>query len=320
MNSDFSQEKIFAMASRWLNLPEGPLRIHTDTTDFFNVEYNDVVLLDRTPYLIRHNAKEGRFGLDDEVKHWVKRAVDLTDGSLKIIKLVFYEKFVANIGGITFECFRSPQKEARILDLVGDHQNFMHGKSVRDEKGNIVRIIDFILGKPLSAEIEELKCDHQSYFHELFPGMLDRFLQCLEGIRFLHGHGEKHGDIRRDHIMIERESGIWRWIDFDFNYRHRENMYGYDLFGLGNILIFLAGKKDISLFDLKKQNHPLLSELTDNDLNIVFNNRVANLKKIYPYIPESFNRVLLHFSKGANWFYENTAQLAEDLITARKDL
>lgn len=320
MDSDFSQETIYNMASRWLNMPEGPLRIYTDTTDFFNIEYNDVVILDRIPYLIRHNAKEGRFGLDDEVKHWVKRAVDLTDGSLKIIKLVFYEKFVANIGGITFECFRSPQKEARILDLVSGRKNFMHGKSVRDEKGNIVRIIDFIVGKPLSDYVEDLNSDHRTYFHELFPGILDKFSECLEGIHFLHEHGEKHGDIRRDHILTERENTVYRWIDFDFNYRHRENMYGYDLFGLGNILIFLTGKRDISLFDLKKQNHPILSELTDHDLNIVFQNRVANLKKIYPYIPESLNRVLLHFAKGANWFYETTEQLAEDLRIARKEL
>jgi hypothetical protein len=45
----------------------------------------------------------------------------------------------------------------------------------------------------------------------------------------------------------------------------------------------------------------------------VFNNRVANLKKIYPYIPDALNRILMHFSKGANWFYENTVQLLQDL-------
>ena len=67
------------------------------------------------------------------------------------------------------------------------------------------------------------------------------------------------------------------------------------------------------LQDIKKQNHLALSTLREGDVNIVFNNRVVNLKKIYPYIPESLNRVLMHFSKGANWFYENTEQLLEDL-------
>ncbi len=86
--------------------PAGPLprapcprfKIYRDTSDFFRIEYGDIVILNETPYLIRHNAKEGRFGLDDEVKFWVKRAIDLTSGETKIIKLVFYEKFIARIG------------------------------------------------------------------------------------------------------------------------------------------------------------------------------------------------------------------------------
>ena len=67
------------------------------------------------------------------------------------------------------------------------------------------------------------------------------------------------------------------------------------------------------LWDLKNQDHPALGALREKDVNIVFNNRVANLKSIYPYIPESLNRVLMHFSKGTNWFYENTTQLLDDL-------
>ena len=102
-------------------------------------------------------------------------------------------------------------------------------------------------------------------------------MQCVQAIRFLHDHGEKHGDIRRDHILIDRESGSYRWIDFDFNYRHRENIYGYDLFGLGNVLIFLVGMGDVLLLNLRNQSHPVLDKLNDGDVNIVFKNRVANL-------------------------------------------
>ncbi|MBT8366098.1 MAG: serine/threonine-protein kinase [Deltaproteobacteria bacterium] len=303
------------MASRWLPLSQSShrLRIHTDTTDFFRVDYGDVVVLGAKPYLIRHNAKEGRFGVDDEIKFWVKRAIDLESGSLKIIKLVFYETFKARIGGIEFECFRSPKKEARILDRVSGHKNFMHGYSIEDQAGNLIRVLDYIFGKSLHAYIQDLQMDHKSYFYNLLPGILSNFMECIEAIRFLHQHGEKHGDIRRDHILIDRNCGRYRWIDFDFNYRHRENIYGYDLFGLGNVLVFLVGMGDQLLPDLKKQAHPALGNLREADLNIVFNNRVANLKKIYPYIPEDLNRVLMHFSKGANWFYENTEQLLDDL-------
>lgn len=303
------------MASRWVSPPQVPhrIRLHTDTTDFYRVEYGDVLLLNGRPYLIRQNAKELRFGLDDEPKHWVKNAIDLEDGGRKVIKLVFYEKFSSTIGGITFECFRSPRKEARILDLVKGRKNFMQGFSAPDEKGNTVRVLDFIYGRPLPYYIHDLDVNHETYFQEYFPEILRRFLECVEGVRYLHDHGEKHGDIRRDHILIDRETNDYRWIDFDFNYRHRENIYGYDLFGLGNILAFLTGKGDVLVQDLRRGGPVLTARLREEDLNIVFKNRVVNLRKIYPYIPESLNQVLLHFSVGAKMFYENTGQLLEDL-------
>jgi serine/threonine protein kinase len=315
MTESFSQNSLRAMASNWLPQHRIPsrFRIHRDTTNIFRVEYDDVVILGGKPYLIRHNAKELRFGLEDEVKFWVKRAVDLRDGNLKIMKLVFYENFMSRIGDIEYECFRSPKKEARILDLVSGHKNFMHGYSIQDEKDNLIRILDFIRGKPLFKYVENMEFGHEAYYYEQLPGILDNFFECVQAILFLHEHGEKHGDIRRDHILIDSDKEQYRWIDFDFNYRHRENIYGYDLFGLGNILVFLVGKGDLLLPDLKNQNHPVLSELREEDVNIVFHNRVVNLKKIYPYIPDSLNRVLMHFSKGANWFYENTKQLLEDL-------
>lgn len=315
MTESFSQNSLREMASNWLPHHRIPsrFRILKDTTDFFRVEYDDVVVLGGKPYLIRHNAKELRFGLEDEVKFWVKRAIDLRNGNLKIMKLVFYENFMARIGDIEFECFRSPKKEARIIDLVSGHKNFMHGYSIQDEKDNLIRILDFVRGKPLSTYVGNMELGHEAYYYEQFQGILDHFFKCVQAIRFLHEHGEKHGDIRRDHILIDRESGHYRWIDFDFNYRHRENIYGYDLFGLGNILVFLVGMGDVLLPDLKRQGHPSFSTLSEEDLNLVLNNRVVNLKKIYPYIPESLNRVLMHFSRGANWFYENTEQLLEDL-------
>jgi hypothetical protein len=272
MAKSISQETLHQMVARWASpRPESyRFKIYIDTSDFFRVEYGSVVVLNEKPFLIQHNAKEGRFGLDDEEKFWVKRSIDLTDGSRKIIKLVFHEKFMSTIAGIPFECFRSPRKEARILKLVAGHKNFMHGYAVEDEKGNIVRVLDIINGKTIHDYVQNLNLDHKTYFY-------------------------------------------FRWIDFDYNYKQRENIYAYDLFGLGNVLIFLTGMGDLMMTDLTNQNHPALSSLTDDDVNIVFHNRVANLKKVYPYIPETLNRVLLHFSRGANWFYDNTGQLLEDL-------
>ena len=237
-----------------------------------------------------------------------------------IIKLVFYEKFITSIAGIEFECFRSPKKEARILSLVNHHPNFMHGEAFLDEKGNTVRVLEYISGKTLSSLVTDLGQDHETYFYETLPGILLKYFESLEAIRFLHENKEKHGDIRRDHILIDKETGQYRWIDFDYNFRHRENIYGYDLFGLGNILMYLVGKGDVLLHDLQQRQPDLISHLDHMDFNIVFHNRLANLKKVYPYIPESLNRVLLHFSSGANWFYEKTEQLMYDLKPTIDDI
>ena len=81
----------------------------TDTSDFFRVEYDDVVILGDT-VSDQEQQREGRFGIDEQQKFSVKRARDLSDGSVKIIKLVFMRRFQAKVGDIVFECFRSPKK------------------------------------------------------------------------------------------------------------------------------------------------------------------------------------------------------------------
>lgn len=288
-------------------------KIITDTTDFFRVDYNDVVALAGRLYLVQGYTREGRFGLDDEPKYWVRRARDLADGSSKIIKMVFHEWIDARVGDLVFPCLRSPSKEAVILDLVKDHPNFMHGVGVRDAAGNIIRILDFIRGSGLDEYVRKLNKGHEEYFFTQFAALLDQFIELVEAIGFLHRSGQKHGDIRRDHVLIDREMNIYRWIDFDYDYLHAASMFGYDLFGLGNILVFLAGGADVTVQRLAQEEASTYGRLHDDDLNIVINNRVANLQKIYPYIPDDLNYVLLHFSKGANIFYETTEELVADL-------
>jgi hypothetical protein len=191
----------------------------------------------------------------------------------------------------------------------------MHGFSVRDDPGNVVRILDFIYGRTIADHVRDLasRIDHETHFYLHFPKILDNFIECVEAIRFLHERGEKHGDIRRDHILMDRDTERYRWIDFDYNFRHRENIYGYDLFGLGNVFMYLVGMGDVLIPHIKTANPQVFGELSDDDTNIVFNNRIANLIKIYPYIPENLNRILMHFSKSANVFYDHTLQLLDDL-------
>ncbi|MEW6219658.1 MAG: hypothetical protein AB1634_09035 [Thermodesulfobacteriota bacterium] len=299
----------------------GRFKIVADTSDFFRVDYHDVVILGQTPYLISTCEREGRFGLDDEPKHWVRRATDLDSGATVILKMVFLERFQARVGGIVFDCYRSPKKEARILDLVRGDLRFMQGRWVADAGGNVVRILDYIRGVRFDDWVLERAADHQRYFQSHLREVLVIFLELARAIAWLHEHGEKHGDIRRDHILLDRERGLCRWIDFDFDYvHHGESMAGYDLFGLGSILIFLVGGGDVTLDSLAATRPAVVDRLRPEDGHIIFKNRVASLRKVYPYLPGSLDFILRHFSQGAEIFYDHADQFLADLGAAIADL
>ena len=317
----YSEKELLTMIRKWVPRERWPSRVRVkDTADFFRVDYDDVVVLDGVPYFVRNNEREGRFGLDDEQKFWVKRARNLLTGDVKILKWVFRERFNAKIGNLVFECVRSPQKEARILELVRGMPDFMQGTTVLDSSGNQLRILDYINGKTLEQLTLGMGVDHEDFFFNHYPALLEEFKRIVEAIRFLHENSEKHGDVRRDHLIKDSATGRYRWIDFDFNYRHGESRFGYDLYGLGNILLFITGHGDITTHRLLRESPGLLDRLTGDDVNIVFHNRVNNLKKIYPYISDKLNRVLMHFAVSASVFYEETSELLEDLGEAREEL
>jgi hypothetical protein len=317
-NIGHTQQSLRDLASQWLkpSLVPKKFRIITDTSEFIRVDYDDIVILDNRPFLIRHNQKEGRFGMDEQPKFWVKSAIDLTDGSKKIIKLVFHERFQARIGDLTFDCARSPLKEARILELVREHFNFMHGYPIQDTASNIVRVIDFIPGQTMTdyASAEGIK--HEEYFTTSFPAILKEYIEAVQAILFLHQHNEIHGDIRRDHLLRDTASKRLRWIDFDFAHGPHENKFVHDLCGLGNILMYIAGGRDITKQVLQSEMPHIHSAMTEDDYNIIFHNRIANLGKVFPYIPDALNRIFLHFSMGTKGYYENTEELLDDLIRA----
>ena len=318
----YGQNELKEMICRWQGAEHVPsrIRIITDTSDFFHVDYDDALILNDRPYLMRNNEKEGRFGLNDEPKYWVRHAVDLLSGEIKVIKMVFHEKFKIRVGKITFDCIRSPLKEARILGIVEGHPHFMQGFAVKDAAGNIIRILDYIHGAKLSDNIHGMSPSHEDYFFHHFPSVLNVYIEMVKAIGFLHNRGEKHGDIRGDHLILDNQTGNYRWIDFDFNYFHRESFAGYDFFGLGNLLTYITAQKYLTLQNLVENDSPALRHLTQNDLNVIFRNRVSNLQKVYPYIPDSLNLILLHFSQGAHVFYESASELLSDLMEVKNEL
>jgi len=285
--------------------------VFTDTTEFMNIGYGDVIRVGERHYLVLGDERERRFGMEDP-KFWVKRCIELESGQYRILKLEFQETFDQHIGPLTITCRRSAAKEARILRLVDGDPRFMQGAAHRDARGNIVRVLERVNGRRLDLNVEDIRLDHRSYFHEVYPGVLERFMAACRAIGFLHTHGETHGDIRRDHLYADFKTGDYCWIDFDYGYESAENPFGLDLFGLGNILSFITGKGVHTIQDreLDSETAPVI---TESDCSLFFRHRIVNLRKLFPYIPEELNRVLLHYSAAAEVYYETIPELLGDL-------
>ena len=299
-----------------------PSRIYTDTTDFTSIDYGDIIAVEDRYFLITSYTKEGRFGVDEQIKQWVPKVEDLATGANYILKLVFRETFDMRLGQFKIACYRSPEKEARILELVEGHPHFMQGESLLDAAGNLVRVIVPVNGNRLDKVIHS-ESSHQDYFFKELPAILRQFRRCLEAIGFLHHNGFRHGDIRRDHIFVDRNTGLYYWIDFDYDFYLPEKPFALDLFELGNILIYLTARGDYHPREIlvdPTMGDAVVQTLTLGDFSLLAQNRVVNLQKLFPYIPDSLNNILLHFSAGADVFYETVEELTYDLNAALQEL
>ena len=293
-----------------------PSRVFRDTTNFTSIDYGDVIIVDERYFLITGFTREGRFGVDDQVKPWVPRVENLATGEKHIVKLVFHETFDITFGEFTIPCYRNPEKEARVLELVQGMPHFMQGMAALDEAGNLVRILDIIGGSRLDKFIQRSKISHEEYFHNELPSILAQFLECVEGIAFLHHHGFRHGDIRRDHIFVEWDTNLFRWIDFDYDFYLAEKPFALDLYELGNILIYLCGRNNFYPRDVlanPDMGQVVVEKIVPGDYSLLSRNRIVNLQKLYPYIPDRLNNIFLHFSLGTDVFYETVDELYDDL-------
>lgn len=291
------------------------IAVVTNTSEFMDIYRGQVVELGGKHYLILGDTCEGRFGLDNQPKFWVKTAVDLATGKKKIVKMVFHEEFIAHIGPLHIRCYRSPEKEARVLDLVKGDMRFMQGFSAFDEAGNTVRIIDFIHGESLYKYIIDLQQPHEEYLFTAAPKILKHVLQCMAGIQLLHANRLCHGDIRNDHIIIDKDTGDYRWIDFDLTQDYSD----FDVWGIGNVLNFVIGK-GINTFhqmhDSTAFSDKIKEGLVAEDASAFYEYRIMNLQKIFPYLPDPLNRILLHFTATAEKFYSSMAEVIEDVEAA----
>lgn len=294
-------------------------RLCADTSDFVNIDYGDIIHVDDRYLLVVGYTREGRFGVDEQPKQWVPKVYDLVSGERNIVKLVFHERYVIRLGDLEVTCYRSPEKEAQVIELTRGNPSFMQGYAALDAVGNLVRILDIVNGRRLDKAVYSMGDSHRDYFENYLPDVLRRFLVSVESIVMLHSHGLKHGDIRRDHIFVDRSDGHFCWIDFDYDFYLPERPYAMDLFGLGNVLLFLLGQntfRPTALLENPLFGEKVFNSLDTGDLALVAQDRVFNLKKIYPYIPEPLNDILLYFSTGTDVMYDTVDEFCEDLHRA----
>ena len=288
-----------------------PPKIVTDTSDCMRIERGNVLRIGGQDYVIKGNLHETRFGIEDQPKYWVFSAVDLETGREMILKTVFHEEFHAHIGVFKIKCFRSPEKEAEVLDLVRGDKRFMNGHTEYDDAGNNVRVIDFIKGPSIFQYIHNINKSHEQYFHEDLPSILHKLVDSMKGIRFLHDVGTCHGDIRNDHIIIERGTGNYRWIDFDLN----QHVLDFDVWSMGNIISYVVGQGIRSFHVVLKGtdfSEKVKSSLVADDGSAFYEYRIINLKKLFPYIPNRLNHILMHFSRKPQGAYDTMEQLLDD--------
>lgn len=291
-------------------------RFWEDTSNFTSIDYGDVIHVDNRYFLVVGYTREGRFGIDEQPKQWVPKVLDLISGERLLLKLSFYENYEVRVGAFRVTCYRSPEKEARVIDLVRGNNHFMQGYSTTDKAGNVVRVLQILRGKRLDRHIAAISCDHHTYFTTYLKPFLYRFLPAIEAICFLHDHNLKHGDIRRDHIFVDNEDGHFCWIDFDYDFHLPERPFALDLHGLGNVLLYIVGRRNYRPFDIRENpewGQKMLDTFTTGDLSLVSGDRIFNLKKLFPYIPESLNNILLHFSAGTDVMYNSAREFHNDL-------
>lgn len=287
----------------------GPPVVWRDTSNYMSIERGHFIDLAGDLFLIRCNEHEGRFGLDDQPKFWVKRALDLNTGRTYILKLVIQESFKVSVGPREVLCVRNAEKESKVLDLVRGDPRFMQGRTTCDASGNPVRVIDWIRGIDLLTHLHSVQVRHEEYCRTLLPAILAKVVDNIAALGRLHEAGLCHGDIRNDHLLVERDTGSYKWIDFDLD----QGIADFDIWSVGNVLHCVVAKGFMTFRDVLDTRPELSGELSRDDASVFFPYRVMNLRKIYPYLPEKLNDVLLRFSCGAGVCYDRISQITDDL-------
>jgi hypothetical protein len=82
---------------------------------------------------------------------------------------------------------------------------------------------------------------------------------------------------------------------------------------MGTLLAYVVGKGYLVFSDIKRHHPDIAGTIRPEDMQGVFPSQLANLKRVYPYIHDDLNGLLLRFSQGAGVVYRDAKELASDI-------
>jgi hypothetical protein len=115
--------------------------------------------------------------------------------------------------------------------------------------------------------------------------------------------------VRNDHLYAADGCDELKWIDFDLE----QDFGDYDVWSAGNVIAFCVGKDVITFEDARRIDPDGAALLCEDDASLFFPNRVMNLARVFPWVPQRLNRVLMRFSTGSREYYESIGDIVRDL-------
>lgn len=226
---------------------------------------------------------------------------------------------------------KSAVKESEILRLVQGNRGFVQGV------GRVPTGCDFVLcdmeymeGPTLPEWIKSMPQDHKTYYRDMFPFLAARFADAARALHELHEAGRisqseygYHGDMGQgDCLIYDQSRSTLRWFDLNLVLLGDRNGVAEDINELGKIFRFIVGKRlhTVGTFAQHPELYPHarvrpadfsredLVDLGVDDLSLL---PVVNLGKLFPYISDEVNALLMQF-RGDGWDgFRSALELAE---------
>lgn len=247
----------------------------------------------------------------------VNRAVDRRDGQAVAIKRLALQREFAPEDLIDVrDRFMREASAARHLD----HPDILRVLDAGESAGDTWIAMEYVVGQDLS--------------HHTRPGQLLPLREVLllgarlaRALQYAHSHGVVHRDIKPANVMLERESGSVKIMDFGIarvadgsrtrtglvlgtpSYMSPEQLAGLPVDGRSDLYSLGA-----MLFQLLTGHLPHQSESMAALMHHIMNQAAPDVRRLRPELPESLAMVIaLSLEKRPELRYQRGDTLAQDL-------